>query len=261
VISLDTGPNIPIVEREVFPKPPLKTMLGQARFPPILRIADISSLAAFQDHIRGEWPTFSQEQQVSVQVGPEGVQQAGTMRVARFTADDPAWSAVLSPEALTIEANMAVGTYTSYEEFRQRFASVWTTVVEHFSPVAIVQQGLRYVNHIERDLPASEWGTLINQELLGPITTAFSEGLVQAVADLRFQRADGMLAFKHGLVAAGPDNKVGYLLDFDYFTQDHEADTAAESLAARFDEYHRLIYSFFRWCVTPAALDEFRNAL
>ena len=81
-----------------------------------------------------------------------------------------------------------------------------------------MQQGLRYVDHVEGELSTPDWARLINPELLGPLATSLSEGIVQTISDLRFQREDGALVFKHGLVPAGPENKLGYLLDFDYFT-------------------------------------------
>ena len=114
-------------------------------------------------------------------------------------------------------------------------------------------------SYIEHELAVGDWQLLINPELLGPLTTSFSTGLVQAMADLRFELDDGLLAFKHGLVPAGPQNKLGYLLDFDYFTQVQNDDTSVESLLKRFDCYHDKIYAFFRWCITEQALEEFRN--
>lgn len=254
------GPDIPAVQREVFAKPPLKTMLGQVRFPIVLRIADLGALGGFQEAIQGDWPTFDQEQQLSVTLGPQGLQQAGTARAFRFTAADQTWSAVLTPEAITIEAGLGGEHYTSYEEFTRRFSSVWTALIEHFKPAAVLQQGLRYVNHIERELPPAEWATLINNELLGPITTSLGSGLLQAISDLRFQREDGTLAFKHGLVQAGPESKQGYLLDFDYFGREQREDPSVETVMSRFDRYHETIYNFFRWCVTEQALQEFRDA-
>jgi len=50
------------------------------------------------------------------------------------------------------------------------------------------------------------------------------------------------------------------LLDFDYFTQDPLESIDAENLIARFDTFHALIYPLFRWCVTNAAIAEFRGA-
>ena len=71
--------DIPTAEHEVFPNPPLKVMLGQLRFPPVLRIADPASLASFQDGIRHEFPTFRQEQQLTLMVGLQGPQGRGRL--------------------------------------------------------------------------------------------------------------------------------------------------------------------------------------
>jgi uncharacterized protein (TIGR04255 family) len=254
------GPDIPPAEREIFASPPLRAMLGQVRFPPILKIADLASLGGFQDAIREDWPQFAQEQQLGVLVGPQGLQEAGATRAFRFTAADEMWSAVLTPDALTLEAALPAGQYTSYEEFSDRFSRIWTAFLQQFQPTAVVQQGLRYVDHIERELPPADWARLINPELLGPLATSLSAGVIQAISDLRFQREDGLLAFKHGLVPAGPENKFGYLLDFDYYTQEQTADPSIEAILDRFDRYHEVIYAFFRWCVTDEALEEFRVA-
>jgi uncharacterized protein (TIGR04255 family) len=256
---VDPGPKIPDVEREVFPHPPLKAMLGQVRFPPILRIVDLGSLGGFQDAIRASWPMFAQEQQINVQIGPQGLQQAGTARALRFTASDSMWSALLTPDSLTMEADLSSGRYTSYEEFSERFAELWAALVDHFQPGGIVQQGLRYVDHFERDLPAAAWAEFINPELLGPLTGTFGTGVMQTLSDLRFRRDDGVLVFKHGIVPAGPDDKPGYLLDFDYFMQEQDDDISVDAVVKRFNSYHDVIYAFFRWCLTSRTLEELRD--
>jgi uncharacterized protein (TIGR04255 family) len=51
--------DIPAVEHEVFANPPLKVMLGQVRFPPVLRIADPAYLASFQEAVRHQFPPFA----------------------------------------------------------------------------------------------------------------------------------------------------------------------------------------------------------
>jgi len=234
-------------------------MLGQVRFPPILRIADLGALGGFQDAIREEWPEFGQEQQLGIVVGAEGVQQAGATRAFRFKAADRTWSALLTPDALTLEADLTAGQYTSYEDFSARFERIWTALTDNFRPAAVVQQGLRYVDHLQHELAPAEWGSLINPELVGPLATIFQSGLVQALTDLRFRREDGMLAFKYGLVPAGPENRLGFLLDFDYFTQERDDATSVEAVMARFDRYHEFIFDFFYWCLTDRALEEFRH--
>ena len=256
---MEFGPDIPAVEHEVFARPPLKAMLGQVRFPAVLRIADLGSLGDFQDAIREDWPEFAQEQQISVQVGPQGVQQAGAARALRFTAADGTWSTMLTPDSLTMEADLAAGGYASFDDFRERFAHFWGALLEHFKPAAVLQQGLRYVDHLERELSPTEWADFINPELLGPLTGTFGTGLIQAIADIRFRREDGTLAFKHGLVPSGPENAPGYLLDFDYFTQEKDGDPSVDAIMRRFDRYHDVIYAFFRWCISERALEEFRS--
>lgn len=255
---MEYGPDIPTVEHEAFGNPPLKAMLGQVRFPPVLRIADLPSLIPFQEAIRNEFPTFGQEQQISFVLAPQGPQSAAAQQAFRFSTSDGAWSVVLTPEALTLEADVAVR-YTSYDEFIDRFRLVWGAILEHFAPNQVSRQGLRYVDHLEGDRSAAEWASLINADLLGPLVGAFGAGVGQSVSELRFAREDGVLVFKHGMLPLGPEERMGYLLDFDYFIEEASDDTSVDAVIARFDRYHELLYSFFRWCVTDEALAEFRR--
>ena len=254
---MSPGLDIPSAEREVFSNPPLKVMLGQVRFPPVLRISDLPSLVPFQDAIRHVFPTFAQERQISFTLGPDMPASTSAQQVFRFSTSDGSWSAVLNTEALTLEADVAVQ-YTSYDEFVERFRLVWGATLEHFRPSQVVRQGLRYVDHIEGTRSAAEWVSLINPELLGPLIGAFGEGVEQSVSELRFPRDDGVLVFKHGMLPLGPEAKMGYLLDFDYFTET-AVDTDLESVVDRFDRYHDLVYSFFRWCLTDEAVAGFRR--
>jgi len=250
---------IPEAPYEVFANPPLKAMLGQIRFPPILKIADLGALAAFQEQIRAQWPQFQHEQQINFLIEPGAPPQpAAPQSVFRFTSDDGAWSLVLAPDVVTLEAGVSAG-YSSYERFSERFGQAWQAVLDHFRPSAVTRQGLRYVDHIEGELPAAEWQRLINPELLGPLTGTLAAGVLQAVSEYRFSRDDGLLVFKHGMVNAGLEQNPGYLLDFDYFTEETQSDVGIDALMRRFDRYHSATYNFFRWCVTDAALEAFRG--
>ena len=250
--------DLPAVEHETLPSPPLKAMLGQVRFPPILRIADPSGLAVFQESLREEFPHLSEEQQISITIGPEGPTQKTDLRQWRFSSADKAWSIVLSPSFLTVEA--AADRYTSYKAFRETFARIWEVALSELQPARRLQQGLRYIDHIEKELPGPEWASFINPELLGPIADQrFGDRLKQAICDLRFELDSGQLAFKHGILTAGPENRVGYLLDFDYFEQEESEDLTVKTILSRFDAFHDEIYALFRWCITDKALEEFRR--
>lgn len=254
------GPDVPPAEYEIFSNPPLRAMLGQVRFPPVLRIASLNRLADFQEAIRDAWPDFVQEQQINFVIGP-GVQQGqpGPQQIYRFTSDDKVWSIVLTTDVVTIETTGA-GEYSSYDEFQKRFRGVWDALLDCFAPSAVLRQGLRYVDHLEADVqPPADWARLINPELMGPVAGTLSAGLEQAISDYRFRYEDGLLVFKHGIIPAGPDNQPGYLLDFDYFTDEPSHDVSTDALMERFDAYHERAYGFFRWCVTEEALRGFRG--
>ncbi len=250
--------DIPPVEYEVFSDPPLKAMLGQVRFPTVLRIADLVSLAPFQEAIRHQFPTFRQEQQMSFVFGPQGPREPSMQQAFRFITDDGAWSILLTPDAVTLEADVAAG-YTSYGQFVERFRLVWEAIVAHFAPSQVLRQGLRYVDHIEGERSAPEWAQTINAELLGPLVQRFGSTIRQAASELRLACEDGVLVFKHGILPLGPKAKMGYLLDFDYFNEEPTGDTSLAAVMGRFDSYHNAVYGLFRWCVTDAALEAFRG--
>jgi uncharacterized protein (TIGR04255 family) len=255
------GPNIPPVDYEIFANPPLKAMLGQVRFPPVLKIANLDALSGFQDAIRADWPAFVQEQQINFVVGP-GAQQAQPgppQQLYRFTSTDKVWNIVLTTDAVTIETTGA-GEYSSFDEFGKRFRAVWDGLLEHFAPSAVLRQGLRYVDHLEDgDRSPEEWTRLINPELMGPLAGPLAAGLEQAIADYRFRYDDDVLIFKHGIIPAGMENRPGYLLDFDYFTDVASPEVATDAVMERFSTYHDQAYAFFRWCVTDEALRGFRG--
>jgi len=138
-----------------------------------------------------------------------------------------------------------------------RFGTVWERALPILRPAARVRQGLRYINHIPGELPG-DWARLINAELLGVVSNPmFADEVVQSLSDIRLGRPDGVLAFKHGVVPAGPTQELGFVLDFDYFTQERSEQLSTEAILDVFDSYHTVIYNLFRWCVTPEALELF----
>lgn len=256
---MTTDLDIPAAEHEIFSSPPLKAMLGQIRFPTMLRIADLPSLVPFQEAIRGDFPVFREEQQLSLVVGPQGPQTSQIQKAYRFVSANRGWSILLTPDAVTLEADITAG-YTSYEEFVERFRAVWGTIVDQFAPAEVSRQGLRYVDHIEGHRAAPDWAALINPDLLGPLVAQFGNSITQSASELRLAREEGVLVFKHGMLPLGPEGAPGYLLDFDYFTEEPDNDTSLEAVMGRFDRYHELLYRMFRWCLTDAAVEAFRAA-
>jgi uncharacterized protein (TIGR04255 family) len=251
------GLTLPGFAHERFPNAPLKSMLGQVRFAPILQISDPGYLGPFQEQLRARYPRLEREDEVGVLVSTEGAFRTDASRRWRLSGPD-AWSVVLAIDFVTLEAGPT--NYTTFQEFRERFGEIWEATLSNLHPSHGAQQGLRYINHLERVIPPAEWRQLINPELLGAIgSDVLGDELQQAICDLRLTRPDGQLVIKHGLVKAGPQQVQGYLLDFDYFTQDVGEDLSMERILNRFEAFHDVIYALFRWCLTDAATEELRG--
>lgn len=253
------GPNIPRAPHESFPNSPLKAMLGQIRFHKLPTVTDAGPLASFHARVRGDFPLFDEEHQVTLAVTSGQTPSTDTVTAYRFSTREGDWSAVIGADVLTLEAGDS-SRYSSYKEFIRLFEVVWTAFVETFEPVGVVRQGLRYVDHVEGDFSPVEWERLINPVLLGVITDpALAQGLVRAMSELTFRRDDGNLMIRHGITTAGPEDVPGYLLDFDYVNAVEVAPTPS-LVVERFDRFHATLYDAFYWSVTDEARKEFRDA-
>lgn len=256
---MNIGPKIPAAPRERFENAPLRAMLGQVRFPRLASVSPSGPLSPYHDRVRDEFPIFAEEQQLAVTMTPGQAPEAQAALAYRFSTEGGEWSAVLGADSFTLEAGGG-SRYTSYEEFMRLFEYLWEPFVEHFHPIRVTRQGLRYVDHIEGERTPGEWGAMVNPELLGPLLgTALSQGVTRAVSEIQFARSDGVLIFRHGISTAGPEDAMGYLLDFDYFTTD-EVGTGSDLLRPRFDRFHDILYNFFYWSITESAREEFHNA-
>jgi len=248
--------HLPPVKHERFARPPLKAVVGQIRFPTVLRMVDKSFVAPFQDAIRDEYPEVLDETQFGIVVGPAGAVQTEPAKQLRLRTADGTWSSVLTPDYLSLEAGPA---YTDSMDFADRFTRIWTAALEHFRPTRRAQQGLRYVNYLEGDHSASQWRALINPDLMGPIGgDELGDDVEQWVSDFRLARPNGTLILRHGFIKGSSTSAAGYLLDFDYFTQHEPELVGVDAVLATFAQFHDELYSLFRWCVTDKALETFR---
>ena len=259
VTSMPGELKLPHRDHRTLANPPLKVMLGQVRFDPILQVDRADFIAPLQEVLRKDYPQFGPQQEVQLVLGPDGAFRSETSKSWRFATSDNAWSIILSPTFVTLEADAPQ--YVGYDDFRKRFHSVWNAVLEHVRPTRCVQQGLRYINHIEKDIESDEWTQFINGELLGPMaSSAFGKEIQYCVSDLKLARPDGQLSIKYGLTQAGPQQSSGYLLDFDYVNQDQSTKLDADGITERFDDFHAVLFDFFCWALDPEYLKEIEGS-
>ena len=250
--------NLPEVPHGHLARAPLKAVLGQLKFPPVLRVQELDFIAPFQEAIRSEYPNLGRQQEIGVIVAPGGIIQTQPTSAWRSPTRTGTWHVVLASDFVTLEATAS--NYTQFDDLRQRLESVLHHLIELFAIPIATRLGLRYVNHIELSEGRAllEARQLIRPELLGPAgLDLFADELTAAVSDLRLTRPDGTLAIKHGMVPAGMPPQGGYLLDFDYFVE-AAIDLSVSNLAlGQLQLFHDVIYRLFHWCITDEARGRF----
>lgn len=244
---------LPTVERVLFKNPPLRLVVGQVRFPLLLRFSEGSFIAPFQEALADDYPVVAREQQVSFQVSAKGLQSGGET-LLRFSTRDAQWAVVLGEGALTLE----VRGYSSIDEFSARFKKVLATAKEKLLLKDRSRLGLRYINEFRHDAGRTlgDWTKLLNPALLGFSGSDLLDGSVEhMVQETQFRRPDGVLAIRHGLLTGGvvepaPAQTVAagrfYLLDMDYYDARQE-ELDVEGTTARLRDYNEVMYGFFRW--------------
>jgi uncharacterized protein (TIGR04255 family) len=130
--------TLPEVEHEHFEHSPLKSMLGQVRFPPILRLSERAFISAFQDALRADYPELQREDEVGLALSEDASFRTETSRRWRLVGRD-GWVINLAPEFVTLQVDPA--SYTDYTEFRGRFTVIWEQVLEHFPPPSQLSKG------------------------------------------------------------------------------------------------------------------------
>ena len=253
--------SFPDADHVQFSNAPLKLMLGQVRFPTILKIASPGGLAGLQEELRHEYSEYSEEQQLGLLVGSEGMQTASEAKNYRFATADGAWSVIVNPTSMTLEASTATK-YSTYDEFESRYGGLWAAALSHLGPSRLVQQGLRYIDFFDwADVEFPDWGKYIAPPLLGATGVPELAGHVEhSITDARFRLEPlGTMALKYGVSRGGPQNVMGFLLDTDVFTQTPDEDVSVEAVMRRFKAFHEEIHAFFSWATTTEARERFSH--
>lgn len=240
-------PGLPSVPAERLSRMPLKTMLGQIRFPIQPQLVDPNYVATLHSAIQDAYPRMLQESSGTVSMG--GFQAPLGLGVWRLTDLQRAWSVIVTPEALSVETTA----YTVWNEFADRFRAA----IEALSKVVPLRVregiGLRYVNEIHEPAEtAGQWQSRINPSLLGLAGVgAFQPHLLQALTEARLQTERAVIILRYGPVhQAGTRADVPFfLLDIDC-TDSEPVAFEADDTVRLFGEYNEAIFRIFRWSLT-----------
>ncbi|CAN5653524.1 hypothetical protein BH18ACT13_BH18ACT13_17370 [soil metagenome] len=242
--------------RRLYTNNPIKIVVCQVRFPLLTTFDQPGFLAPLQESLSGRFPRVSQEQQLGMTLGPQGVSQMPPTSLWRFNELDGPWTIALGRDFLALETQV----YRRYEELVDRLAEA-IDVLGQIGVQVRERIGLRYVNRLAdpEARRATDWRRFIRHELLGVVGgPELGDDVVQAIQQIRLREPDGFVVIHHGYLSdevAGNDG-AHYLIDIDVFDERAVRFDPDETLKL-IDSYHERLKDLFEISIT----DEMRSHL
>ena len=246
------GLNLPQQPERLYEKNPLKLVLAQLRFPPLLGFEATATLAPFQQTLADDFPLLQEEQQIAFAINGEGIAATPQNKVWRFRTIDGGRSIVLGRDFVGLEAT----NYATFSELSSDVRRAIGALRALDTPPKVFQRlGLRYLNelrHEEAHKP-SDWKPFLNEELLGLVGgDLLSDAVSQAVQEIRLNDDGVMLIVRHGYL--GPeatDNKPFYLIDLDCFSE-ATGEVQEDEILDQLTEFHERVHNLFELALTDA---------
>lgn len=249
--------NFPESPRVQYDKNPLKSVICQLRFPPILKI-ETDSLSLFQERIRANYPMYALGPQVNMPAGlPEDVanfirQDIASMKRStshHFSSRDGVWRLTLTKDFIALTCQ---NKYVKWEEFKNQFSGPFQALIDEFAPSFFTRAGLRYQNLIDKSalgLADAKWADLLKPWIAGVLKAPDAESSVeQCRSQLLIELNDGLgkVTINHGLDIDAETRASSYVIDADFFyDQQMEVRNALE----RLDHFNKQARRLFRWSI------------
>lgn len=249
--------KLPEYQRVIYQRTPLIEVMGQLRFPRILKINNQEPVE-FQEKIRFDYPIFQQAQSLNLPAEIATLEpQVGSITpqypIYNFLSEDSKWQLSLDRDNLTL----ATVEYNRYEEFKEKFIKAINVFEEIYHPPFYVRLGLRYKDLIlrsklkmEKDKP---WSALISPQITSELHISELSGSIRnLVKNMEIELEAGKVNLNHGFVLSqnpsqGNIQELGYLFDADFSV---EPRINKEEIWDVFDNFNRTGGKLFRWSIT-----------
>lgn len=245
----------PSTERVIYGKNPLRAVICQLRFPPILRI-ETETPADFQEEIRHLYPSYT-EPVLSLPAGlppqtpRELARELRTYSPHRFESEDEKWTISLGKNFLA----MSTTGYERWEDFATRLDVPLGALKAVYSPAFFERIGLRYQDLIVKadlGLENESWSELLQPHIAGALSSP--NGVPEAVLEtasrfvVALEEHETKIQVRHGLAEeeSGSAGKPAYMIDSDFFSA---ARTGVDDAPDILEYFHRFSGSLFRWCL------------
>ncbi len=244
--------------------PPLKRVICQIRFPPILGI-EANPPAAFQEQIsRKAYPNLQESVQVVFEppllvegtLSPE-LLQAMTKRAPpplaksyAFSAENGDWQVTLTRTFLSLTTKK----YEIWNEFSERLSVPLKALIENYAPSYFTRIGLRYIDSIKRStygLGEVEWAELVHPALAGAladIDTSKAMQQLSSISVLQLEKYNAQLAMRVQLQPAPSAIDSILNIDSDFFVLGR---MEMAGVLERLEFLHTRSSRFIRWALKP----------
>jgi uncharacterized protein (TIGR04255 family) len=246
--------HFPEVDDIPLGRPPLREVICQVRFPPVLLIAK-QMPTDLQECLRKEYPNLAVERPVQIATDNPLAEAPLDARppVFRFRSRDEKSMVSLSTGFYTVSTQA----YTHWAAFAVELERATQAVRETYDITYATRIGLRYINVVSDE--HAEGATLGMYDLLRPELTALlrtapfrSPSL--ALTQVKTSEGEDQLTFRYGLGECEGFSQLAFVLDFDLYAQ---GELDFEGLLERCDRYHSTIYRAFRWCLSDTGFAAF----
>jgi uncharacterized protein (TIGR04255 family) len=254
----------PAADHVTYADNPLDNVICQVRFPTILRI-DAEPPLAMQERLLPDYIHFKESQAVLFNIkmagkpiasGDDlGEMPASATKAYEFSTDDKRWTISLTRNFLSL----STPDYQNWGEFRSRFETALSVLLEVYKPAVITRVGLRYIDVIVRSrlrLDHTDWGELIAKPIVGVLASDIKDNVdeIQSTFSVDLKDQVGAVKVRAGTVKAPQSDEICFMIDSDYFNL---SSRKPEEILPTIDVFHSKAYNLFRWCIS----DQLHNAM
>lgn len=251
--------------RVIYDRNPLKSVICQLRFQPVLRIA-VNPPAEFQDLLLPHLPGYSRSadlfQELNSEVLPpiigNALRAVSSMGPHKFTSEDEKTIVTLTSEFVAIEQTE----YRRWEDFRSVVQLACQALRDTYGVNTLTRVGLRYRNLID-PTELEEIRDLSLRDLLHPWILAelehetVSEFVVKTnrTTEIQIPDLEGAMVRVRNSADRAENDRIGtYSIDSDFFIMGKVTFDELEEILGIFNQYAR---DLFRWSIK----DPLHNAL
>lgn len=255
-----------IPERVLLSNAPLVRVLGQVRFPKIVKIAEEGYIADFQEAIRKEYPHFQSDvvQGVELNLAGQALQHRVMNTVVwRFFDPSRVLRVSLSQDAITLET----ASYVSRVDFLGRLEFILNSLQHTIGPSLVQRVGFRYLDRLQGKELLDSLDDFIRPELLNVLKPNLASHIDISMTEIAATTKEGKLIARYGLAPANyshdpdmapPVGERSWVLDVDSYSTDCAGqEFEGKMLCNELDKVAARAYAFFRWSVKDRFLERF----